>query len=82
MLDSIFIFHIKQYQDQPEIEKEVKRLFRMDNEAVDVKWEVIIEEENVANQQQVVLQGEASNADAKPRHQSSVDNIGTVFTRV
>ena len=29
----------------PDIEKEVKRLFRMDNEAIDLKWEVVIEEE-------------------------------------
>ena len=29
----------------PEIEKEVKRLFRMDNEAIDVKWEVVVEDE-------------------------------------
>lgn len=31
--------------DEPEIEKEVKRLFRVDNEAVDVKWELLTEEE-------------------------------------
>ena len=30
-----------QYQEQPDIEKEVKRLFRMDNEAIDVRWEVV-----------------------------------------
>ena len=27
----------------PDIEREVKRLLRMDNEAIDVKWEVVIE---------------------------------------
>jgi len=31
--------------DEPEIEKEVKRLFRTDNEAVDVKWQLLGEEE-------------------------------------
>lgn len=31
--------------DEPEIEKEVKRLFRTDNEAVDVKWQLLSEEE-------------------------------------
>jgi len=35
--------------DEPEIEKEVKRLFRTDNEAVDVKWELLTEEELSAN---------------------------------
>ena len=40
----------KQYQDQPDIEKEVKRLFRMDNEAIDVKWEVVIEEEDLTRE--------------------------------
>jgi transcription initiation factor TFIID subunit 7 len=27
--------------DQPELEKEVRRLFRYDAEAIDVKWEVL-----------------------------------------
>merc|ERR1712018_30837 len=31
--------------DEPEIEKEVKRLFRTDSEAADVKWELLTEEE-------------------------------------
>ena len=31
--------------DEPEIEKEVKRLFRNDNEAVNVKWQLLTEEE-------------------------------------
>ena len=31
--------------DEPEIEKEVKRLFRNDNEAVNVKWELMTEDE-------------------------------------
>lgn len=31
--------------DQPELEKEVRRLFRYDSEAFDVKWEVLTEDE-------------------------------------
>lgn len=31
--------------EQPDIEKEVKRLFRTDAEAIDVKWEVVTEDE-------------------------------------
>ena len=34
-----------QYQDQPDIENEVRRLFRADGDAVDVKWEVIYEQQ-------------------------------------
>ncbi|XP_058795503.1 transcription initiation factor TFIID subunit 7 isoform X2 [Phymastichus coffea] len=37
----------KKYVEAPEIEKEVKRLLRVDNEAVNVKWEVICEDEDV-----------------------------------
>ncbi|CAG9137232.1 hypothetical protein JYU34_014820 [Plutella xylostella] len=36
----------KKYVEAPEIEKEVKRLLRADNEAVNVTWEVIKEEED------------------------------------
>lgn len=36
----------KKYVDAPEIEKEVKRLFRVDNEAVSVRWEVITDEDD------------------------------------
>ena len=39
----------KKYVEAPEIEKEVKRLLRVDNDAVSVKWEVITEEELNAN---------------------------------
>uniref|UniRef100_R4FNG6 Putative transcription initiation factor tfiid subunit n=2 Tax=Rhodnius TaxID=13248 RepID=R4FNG6_RHOPR len=35
----------KKYVEAPEVEKEVKRLLRGDNDAVSVKWEVISEEE-------------------------------------
>ncbi|XP_053690426.1 transcription initiation factor TFIID subunit 7 [Sabethes cyaneus] len=36
----------KKYVEAPEIEKEVKRLLRVDNEAVHVKWDLITEEED------------------------------------
>lgn len=36
----------KKYVEAPEIEKEVKRLLRVDNEAVKVTWEVINEEDD------------------------------------
>lgn len=36
----------KKYVEAPEIEKEVKRLLRVDNDAVEVKWEVICEDED------------------------------------
>jgi len=35
--------------EQPDIEKEVKRLFRTDAEAINVKWEVITEEDKSSN---------------------------------
>ncbi|XP_058830052.1 transcription initiation factor TFIID subunit 7 isoform X2 [Topomyia yanbarensis] len=36
----------KKYVEAPEIEKEVKRLLRVDNEAVNVKWDLITEDED------------------------------------
>lgn len=36
---------IFQYAEAPETEKEVKRLFRVDNEAVSVRWEIVTGEE-------------------------------------
>lgn len=41
----------KKYMEQPDIEKEVKRLFRQDAEAIDVKWELLTEEEKSAASQ-------------------------------
>ncbi|KAK3740747.1 hypothetical protein RRG08_048989 [Elysia crispata] len=35
----------KKYMDQPEVEKEVRRLFRYDSEAIEVKYEIIIDDE-------------------------------------
>lgn len=40
----------KKYQDQPDIENEVRRLFRADNEAIDVKWEIVYEQDEDTKQ--------------------------------
>lgn len=37
----------KKYMDQPEVEKEVRRLFRYDSEAIEVKYEIIMDDEKV-----------------------------------
>jgi len=50
----------KKYVDAPEIEKEVKRLFRVDNEAVNVKWEVITDEDDGGKSK--LLMGESVNS--------------------
>ncbi|KAF7287268.1 TATA-box binding protein associated factor 7 [Rhynchophorus ferrugineus] len=51
----------KKYVEAPEIEKEVKRLLRVDNDAVSVKWEVINEEdENKVNKGTVVIKKETA----------------------
>lgn len=44
----------KKHLEAPEIEKEVKRLLRIDNDAVSVKWEVINEEDDKVNKGTVV----------------------------
>jgi len=44
------LLFVLQYQDQPDIENEVRRLFRADNEAVDVKWEIIYEQDEDTKQ--------------------------------
>lgn len=61
----------KKYVEAPEIEKEVKRLLRVDNEAYQVKWEVITEEELNANKG-----GEAGkdNPDVKPSESGGFTN--------
>jgi len=61
----------KKYVEAPEIEKEVKRLLRHDNEAHKVKWEVITEEELNANKE-----GEAGteNPDVKPSESGGFTN--------
>jgi transcription initiation factor TFIID subunit 7 len=52
----------KKYVEAPEIEKEVKRLLRVDNEAVNVKWELITE----------AITEEEANEKEKEENQSNV----------
>ncbi|KAH0949676.1 hypothetical protein HN011_010447 [Eciton burchellii] len=47
----------KKYVEAPEIEKEVKRLLRVDNDAVNVKWEVICEDEDQSKPNKVSSSG-------------------------
>lgn len=47
----------KKYVEAPEIEKEVKRLLRVDNDAVNVKWEVICEDEDQSKPSKVSSSG-------------------------
>lgn len=47
----------KKCVEAPEIEKEIKRLLRADNEAVNVKWEIVKDEDEQKNQ---LLQNEES----------------------
>ncbi|EGI57886.1 PREDICTED: transcription initiation factor TFIID subunit 7 isoform X1 [Acromyrmex echinatior] len=47
----------KKYVEAPEIEKEVKRLLRVDNDAVNVKWEVICEDEDTSKPSKVSSSG-------------------------
>ncbi|CAH1127300.1 unnamed protein product [Ceutorhynchus assimilis] len=58
----------KKYVEAPEIEKEVKRLLRHDNDAVSVKWEVINEDdENKVNKGTVVIKKEVIDSDLQPK---------------
>ncbi|XP_020290868.1 transcription initiation factor TFIID subunit 7 [Pseudomyrmex gracilis] len=47
----------KKYVEAPEIEKEVKRLLQVDNDAVNVKWEVICEDEDQTKPSKVSSSG-------------------------
>lgn len=57
----------KKYVEAPEIEKEVKRLLRVDNEAVNVKWEVICEDEDQTKPTKIsssgIVKGKRDNID-------------------
>ncbi|KAL1509024.1 hypothetical protein ABEB36_003830 [Hypothenemus hampei] len=58
----------KKYVEAPEIEKEVKRLLRIDNDAVSVKWEVINEDdENKVNKGTVVIKKEVIDPELQPK---------------
>ncbi|KAG8301796.1 transcription initiation factor TFIID subunit 7 [Homalodisca vitripennis] len=78
----------KKYVEAPEIEKEVKRLLRGDNEAVNVRWEVINEEdEKKANaggttvKEEPLAHGVANNPDTSLSNQHSVD-VGSSETSI
>ncbi|ENN80659.1 transcription initiation factor TFIID subunit 7 [Dendroctonus ponderosae] len=58
----------KKYVEAPEIEKEVKRLLRIDNDAVSVKWEVINEDdENKVNKGTVLIKKEVLDPELQPK---------------
>ncbi|XP_066140942.1 transcription initiation factor TFIID subunit 7 [Euwallacea fornicatus] len=58
----------KKYVEAPEIEKELKRLLRIDNDAVSVKWEVINEDdENKVNKGSVVIKKEIVDPELQPK---------------
>lgn len=64
----------KKYVEAPEIEKEVKRLLRVDNEAVNVKWEVINEEEEKMKtniKEEPGLESQIQIKQEKPEHPTS-----------
>uniref|UniRef100_A0A1B6BZ07 TAFII55 protein conserved region domain-containing protein n=1 Tax=Clastoptera arizonana TaxID=38151 RepID=A0A1B6BZ07_9HEMI len=67
----------KKYVEAPEIEKEVKRLLRGDNDAVNVKWEVINEEDEkkagTGCKEEPLAQGVSQNTDTSISNQHSLD---------
>lgn len=60
----------KKYVEAPEIEKEVKRLLKVDNEAVNVKWEVICEDEDLSKPSKV-----SSSGTVKSKRDSADENM-------
>ncbi|XP_062611714.1 transcription initiation factor TFIID subunit 7-like isoform X2 [Saccostrea cucullata] len=65
----------KKYMEQPDIEKEVKRLFRTDADAIDVKWEVITEEEKPESSGQTSVVNKSGGSSLKRADTStSLDN--------
>ncbi|KAL1138832.1 hypothetical protein AAG570_008894 [Ranatra chinensis] len=61
----------KKYVEAPEIEKEVKRLLRGDNDAVSVKWEVISEEDDKKSIGLVRVKEEPQTEDMSTTQQSA-----------
>lgn len=75
----------KKYTEQPDIEKEVKRLFRMDAEAIDVKWEVLTEEEKTlseSNSQNQIVEACGTAAPAEGNIYPSENSIGLDIEQV
>lgn len=62
--------------EQPDIEKEVKRLFRTDADAIDVKWEVITEEEKPESSGQMSVSKSGGSNFKRTDTSTSLDNYG------
>lgn len=63
----------KKNVELPEIEKEVKRLLRVDNEAVSVKWEIVeSEEQQISEENEIVT---SKKGDKKSRGKGQNKNI-------
>lgn len=73
-----------QYQDQPDIENEVRRLFRADNEAVDIKWEIIYEQDDDSKQDDseasMPLPSKSSIATGRARGHGASAHVGEIGT--
>ncbi|XP_031623539.1 transcription initiation factor TFIID subunit 7-like [Contarinia nasturtii] len=54
----------KKCVEAPEIEKEVKRLLRADNEAVQVKWDIVLEEEDPSKPNMMIGNDESTSQSA------------------
>lgn len=65
--------------EQPDIEKEVKRLFRTDADAIDVKWEVITEEEKSESSGQMTVSKSKGSSLKRTDTSTSLDNYGSIF---
>lgn len=66
----------KKNVELPEIEKEVKRLLRVDNEAVSVKWEIVeSEEQQITEENEIVTskKGDKKSRGSKPNKNIPVD---------
>lgn len=63
----------KKYVEAPEIEKEVKRLLRADNEAVNVTWEVIKDEEEHIKPEPLSTTKPTAKTDKKPKQEMKVE---------
>lgn len=58
----------KKCVEAPEIEKEVKRLLRADNEAVQVKWDIVLEEEDPNKPNMMMGNDESTSQSAAALH--------------
>lgn len=65
----------KKYVEAPEIEKEVKRLLRADNEAVNVKWDIVKEEED-PNKPDMSMQNDESTSQSIAMTPSTSEKAG------